>query len=29
MAKIRKETYSLDQYLKEMKSEKIRNDQEC
>lgn len=29
MAKIRKQTYSLDQYLKEMKSEKIRSDQEC
>lgn len=29
MAKIRKQTYSLEQYLKEMKSEKIRSDQEC
>lgn len=29
MAKIRKQTYSLDQYLKEMKAEKIRSDQEC
>lgn len=29
MAKIRKQTYSLDQYLKEMKSEKIRSDQDC
>lgn len=29
MAKIRKHTYSLEQYLKEMKSEKIRSDQEC
>lgn len=29
MAKIRKQTYSLDQYLKEMKSEKIRSDQNC
>lgn len=29
MAKIRKQTYSLEQYLKEMKSEKIRSDQDC
>ena len=29
MAKIRKQTYSLDQYFKEMKAEKIRSDQEC
>lgn len=29
MAKIRKQTFSLDQYLKEMKSEKIRSDQDC
>lgn len=29
MTKIRKQTYSLDQYLKEMKSEKIRSDQDC
>ena len=29
MAKIRKQTYSLDQYLKLMKAETIRGDQEC
>lgn len=29
MIKIRKQTYSLDQYLKLMKSETIRTDQEC
>lgn len=29
MTKIRKQTYSLEQYLKEMKSEKIRSDQDC
>lgn len=29
MAKIRKQTYSLDQYLKLMKDETIRTDQEC
>lgn len=29
MAKIRKQTYSLDQYLKLMKAETIRSDQEC
>lgn len=29
MAKIRKQTYSLEQYLKEMRSEKIRSDQDC
>lgn len=29
MAKVRKQTYSLEQYLKEMKSEKIRSDQDC
>ena len=29
MTKIRKQTFSLDQYLKEMKSEKIRSDQDC
>lgn len=29
MAKIRKQTFSLEQYLKEMKSEKIRSDQDC
>ena len=29
MAKIRKQTYSLDQYLKLMKTETIRSDQEC
>ena len=27
--KIRKQTYSLDQYLKLMKAETIRTDQEC
>ncbi len=29
MAKIRKQTFSLDQYLKLIKEEKIRSDQEC
>ncbi|MCM1234739.1 MAG: DUF262 domain-containing protein [Ruminococcus flavefaciens] len=29
MAKIRKQTYSLDQYLKLMRAETIRSDQEC
>ncbi|MDE7274311.1 MAG: DUF262 domain-containing protein [Lachnospiraceae bacterium] len=29
MAKIRKQTFSLDQYLKLIKAEKIRSDQEC
>lgn len=29
MAKIRKQTYSLDQYLKLMNAETIRTDQEC
>ena len=29
MAKIRKQTFSLEQYLKEMKAEKIRSDQDC
>lgn len=29
MAKIRKQTYSLDQYLKLIKEEKIRSDQDC
>lgn len=29
MARIRKQTYSLDQYLKLMKAETIRSDQEC
>ena len=29
MAKIRKQTFSLDQYLKLIKSEKIRSDQDC
>lgn len=29
MAKIRKQTYSLDQYLKLMKAETIRSDQDC
>lgn len=29
MKNIRKQTYTLEQYLKDMKSEKIRTDQEC
>ena len=29
MARIRKQTYSLDQYLKLMKAETIRSDQDC
>lgn len=29
MAKIRKQTYSLDMYLKQLKAEAIRTDQEC
>lgn len=29
MKNIRKQTYTLEQYLKDMKAEKIRTDQEC